>query len=36
MCWPGRKFREARDLGRGMVMEMSVVEGKSFIVALAG
>ena len=28
-------FREARGLGRGMVMEMRVVEGRSFIVALA-
>ena len=36
MCWPGVKLREARDLGKGMVMEMRVVEGRSFIVALAG
>ena len=36
MCWPGKNFREARDLGKGMVMEMRVVEGRRFIVALAG
>lgn len=36
MCWPGVKFREATDLGKGMLMEMRLVEGRSFIVALAG
>ena len=36
MCWPAMKLREARDLGKGTVMETRVVEGRSFIVALAG
>ena len=36
MCWPEVKLREARDLGKGTVMEMRVVEGRRLIVALAG